>query len=244
MTGGVGRPLIGITASFRTATGEFYAQGGFVEGVREAGGLPVIVPHGAADDVAAYLPLLDALILTGGSDFAPSRYGGSMHPAITEIIEPRDAFEFPLAEAAMGRGMPVLGVCRGMQIMNVVRGGSIFDHTLDGRTVPTDDHRDGSPIKEIVHDVELAADAALTRILNAVRFGVNSMHHQAIDRVGEGFVVTGHAPDGVIEAIEDPATPFLIGVQWHPEELGDEHGRRLFAALVTAARAFRASSGG
>lgn len=231
-------PLIGIVSNFNSAKAEYFVPRGYVNAVRQAGGRPILLPYG---DPADTLELLDGLLLTGGTDFAPELYGGRHHPAMSEILTERDAFEIALARSALQTDLPILGICRGMQLLNVLRGGSLYDHTLDDRADETRDHRDGTPLEQIVHDIRIEPGTRLHAICGVTASPVNSMHHQAVARVGEKLVATAFAPDGVIEAIEDPARPFLLGVQWHPERRQeDAANRRIVEAFVAACVARKA----
>ena len=226
-------PIIGIVSNFRSKEQEYFVPSAYVDAVAGAGGQPLILPYGGS--AAAILPLLDGILLTGGSDFSPELYGGRHHPAISEILENRDSFEIRLTESALETEKPILAICRGMQLVNVLRGGAIFDHTLDDRPRETRDHRDGTPLNEVVHEVIFTAGSKLAQICGVDRAKVNSMHHQAISRLGAGLVAAAYAPDGVVEAIEDPESRFLIGIQWHPERLQhDPANERIVSAFVSA----------
>jgi putative glutamine amidotransferase len=146
-----------------------------------------------------------------------------------------DAFEIELARAADDRGLPVLGICRGAQALNVVRGGTLFQHLPDV-TDGTVEHRQTAPARRSTHQVVLDPGSGLSRLLGGEVAAVNSFHHQAVDSLGSGLVAVGHAPDGVVEAIEARDRPHYRGVQWHAETLTDRPGHlALFAGLVEAA---------
>ncbi|MGF7160788.1 putative glutamine amidotransferase [Rhodoligotrophos appendicifer] len=228
-------PLIGIVSNFRRADNEYYLPSAYIDAVLAAGGRPIILPYGTEADAAHHVGLLDGLLLTGGTDFSPELYGGRHHPAMSDILSNRDDFEICLTHIALASSKPILAICRGMQLVNVLRGGTIFDHTLDQRECPTDDHRTGAAIGELVHDVEIIDGSRLHAICRTTRLPVNSMHHQAIDRLGDSLVISALAPDGVIEALEDPRHPFLLAIQWHPEQRQkDEPNKRIIEAFITA----------
>lgn len=192
--------------------------------IAAAGGLPVHLPLAA--DPTALVERLDGLVLSGGSDVDPSLYG-QPRDRHTVVDERRDSFELRLLAAAEQRQIPVLAVCRGLQLVNVVRGGTLYQHLPE--------HARYDAPAEVVHQVELAEGSRLHHLLGA-SVGVNSMHHQTIDRLGEGVIEVGWAEDGQIEAIEVPGSP-ILGVQWHPEKIPSDATRALFTWVVAEARA-------
>jgi putative glutamine amidotransferase len=204
----------------------------YLDAVAEAGGLPVVVPPLSEASVGPFLDRVSGLCLSGGPDVDPGAYGAAPHPRLGPT-EPRfDAFELALARAADERGLPVLAICRGAQVVNVARGGALHQHLPDvvGEAVQ---HRQTAAAREPTHPVTVAPRSRLATMLGRGRVEVNSFHHQAASRIGEGLVPTAWAPDGTVEAFEAPGERFLVGVQWHAECL-PAHGV-LFSALVTAA---------
>ena len=226
-------PIIGITAYLEQArwgvwhTDAVLLPRSYVDSVRNAGGIPVLLPPVGAD--TGVLSAVDALVLAGGADVEPERYGQRAGDKTVTRPE-RDAFEFVLANAALDRGLPVLGVCRGMQVLNVALGGSLTQHLPD--RVGHTEHQP-SPGVYGPGQVTLAAGSRVARILGT-ETKCQCYHHQAVDRLGDGLVASGWAADGTIEAVELPGEEFVVGVQWHPEQ--DVQEVRLFAALVEAAR--------
>ena len=205
----------------------------YLRAVEAAGGLPVVL---APDDPAlaeALLARLDGLCLAGGPDLDPLGYGAAeRHERLGPTDRVVDAAELALAAAADAAGMPTLGICRGVQAMNVARGGTLHQHL--------DDHRQTRPAAESAHQVEVVTGTRLAALTGRDRLDVNSFHHQAVNRVGDGLRVGATACDGTIEAIEDPAHHFLLGVQWHAEGMVDRVEQlALFTALVEAAAAPR-----
>lgn len=236
------RPRIGITIS--TGGAQSPKAERYAAAVRAAGGEPVWLPPGAAVS-ARVLDDIDALLLSGGKDIDPELFGERVVPdAHVEIDAPRDAAELSLARAALQSDCPILGICRGIQTLNVAAGGTLHQDLglahHDART--HDQHGSGKAEWEPVHPITIAEGSRLATLLHGMRAEVNSFHHQAVKAVASGFVVTATAPDGVIEALEDPHRPFVIAVQWHPERMVDRHAdqRQLFAALIDAARQRRA----
>jgi putative glutamine amidotransferase len=213
----------------------------YADAVQRAGGVVLMLPPDprATDDPAPWLDLIDGLILAGGADIDPAAYGAEPDPSVDHTVPERDAFELALAAGAMDRDLPLLGICRGMQIMNVARGGTLVQHLPDD--VGHEDHRrtPGS-FENADHDVRLAGGSVAERVVRESVHATKSHHHQGVDRIGEGFEVTGWATiDDLPEAIEDTTRRFALGVQWHPEA---DRSSPLVAALVEEARAYRAAA--
>lgn len=230
----MGRPVIGLTAYHEPARWRAWDGGAILlndwysDAFADSGAAPVLLPPlpEFTDDV---LGRLDALVLTGGPDVAPARYGQAALATTDPPRAARDEAELRLYRAARDSGLPVLGICRGLQIMAVAEGGSLVQHLP---TVTEDRHRD-RPGTFLDHDVTFAEGSLLRRLLGE-RASVASSHHQAVADPGR-LTPTGWAEDGTIEACEDPAArAFLVGVQWHPEAQED---RRLFDAFVAACSA-------
>ena len=204
-------------------------------------GADVRVLDPAKDMLPAALDGCDAVLLTGGLDVDPQRYGQPRHETV-EVDADRDAFEFALTRAALDRDLPLLGICRGAQVLNVAAGGSLVQDLPSGRP-STIRHRVVEPKHAIAHDVTIKSGTHLARLLTgrldeSQRVAVNSRHHQSVDEVAPGFVVSATAPDGVIEAIERPDATFCVGVQWHPENFWQTgEFSELFEGLVKAAGA-------
>jgi putative glutamine amidotransferase len=237
------RPVLGLTTYLQQAqTGIWDVRASFLpaiyfDGVNLAGGIAVLLPPQPVDDdvVSRVLDGLDGLIITGGRDVDPATYGQQPHPATDEAVADnrmRDAFEIALVHGAMRRGMPVLGICRGAQVVNVALGGTLHQHLPDvlGHTR----HQQG----DAVFSTSSVRTVPGTRL--AALIGESSdaqcYHHQAIDQVGDGLIVSAKDTDGVIEAVEIPGENFVLAVQWHPEERLDD--LRLFAGVVEAAAVF------
>ncbi|MGA1838623.1 gamma-glutamyl-gamma-aminobutyrate hydrolase family protein [Herbiconiux sp. 11R-BC] len=235
------RPVIGLTTYLEQAqTGVWDVPAAFLphayfSAVTRAGGIAVLLPPQPVDaDIAErVLDGLDGLIITGGKDVEPARYGAEPHPETDEPRPDRDAWEDALLTAAIARELPFLGICRGAQVLNVALGGSLHQHLPDvvgdRRYQPGGGTYASAPVA-VAPGTLLAGALAETPELD-----VPVYHHQAIDRVGDGLVITARTPDGIVEAVELTTVPFGVAVQWHPEvDAGD---LRLFEALVDAARA-------
>ena len=231
------RPTIGVTAATECVSYGVWSDlpavvspASYVRAVQRAGGRPVLLlpdPEDA-EDPEGVLDIIDALIVTGGgADMDPDLYGQEPHPETGPVQEERDAYELSLVRAAIGRGMPTLGICRGMQVLNVAYGGGIEQHLPD--VVGHGDHRH-TPGTFADHEVDLEAGSLAARAVGAERAPVKSHHHQGVREIGDGLVVTGRSDDDTVEALEDPSCPFVLGVLWHPEE--DEKSQ-LIKALVS-----------
>jgi putative glutamine amidotransferase len=228
------RPVIGICAAIECAKWAAWevvvnlSPRTYSLAVQRAGGIALILP---ADDVVAESPdsvldLIDGLILAGGSDIDPGSYGAQPDPETRNTWPERDRFEIALGTRALERDMPVLGICRGMEMINVIQGGTLKQH------LGLELHRH-TPGVFTDHRVQLAPGSLAERVVGGEHTEVKSAHHQGVDEIGEGVVVSGHADDGVVEAIELPDKGFAVGVLWHPEE--DERSR-VVGALVSEAR--------
>jgi len=242
------RPLIGLTSwtrRVRSGAKDRFNEAvprGYTEGVEEASGLPVLLPNSEDPSLAAsYVDRIDGLLLTGGDDVHPALFGETPNPKIDLVDERRDRFEIALLRAARERGMPVFGICRGIQLMNVALGGDLYQD-LPSQRESAIGHAQKTLREGPWHEIEVRPGTRLAEVLGETRTAVNSYHHQACRGVAPGLLVTATTPDGVIEAVEDPAHPFFLAVQWHPEVLEGGNAvssRRLFAAFVAAAREFR-----
>jgi putative glutamine amidotransferase len=213
----------------------------YVRSVLAAGGVPVILsPLLGPSFAARSLDGVDGLLLTGGEDIHPAWYGAEPSPHLYPPSRERDLFELALFAAARQRELPILGICRGIQLVNVALGGTLIQDLPSERPGPVS-HDPGSARDARTHAVRLQEGSRAAQALGAAELAVNSFHHQAVDRLANGLVATGWSEDGLIEAAESPAdSPWLLAVQWHPEEMHAEAKapeRGLFRALVAAAGA-------
>jgi gamma-glutamyl-gamma-aminobutyrate hydrolase PuuD len=203
----------------------------YAEALRQAGIEPVLISPGQP----ARLNGLDGLLLTGGCDLNPARYGAAPHPANEPPDDQRDELETVLLQQALDARLPVLAICRGLQLFNVAHGGTLVQH-LDNSAVHV--VRGDDPAMP-AHEILVAADSRLAAILGGGVHAVNSRHHQAVERVGAGLTISARStPDGVVEALERSDLPFAVAVQWHPEDQvrRDPSQKKLFAAFREALR--------
>lgn len=208
----------------------------YVNAVVESGGLPIVLPTVDPSKAAAYIAGLDGLIVSGGNDIEPARYGAEVDGSI-DPDPARDHWEIALVAAARSAGVLLLGICRGIQILNVAFGGTLKQHIWDTRADHPGLHRPGQILLETAsHEIDLVPGSRIASIYGRNSRVVNSWHHQALGVLGDGLEVTARAPDGTIEAVES-IDGLVIGVQWHPERMDLAEERPLFEALVEQAAA-------
>ncbi|MBB5938870.1 gamma-glutamyl-gamma-aminobutyrate hydrolase family protein [Streptomyces zagrosensis] len=231
------QPLIGISTYLETTVSwgvwrlpAALLPAGYHRLVQRAGGLAALLPPDETPGAAeAAIARLDGLVIAGGPDVEPVRYGAEPHPMTGPPARARDAWELALIEAALRRGLPLLGICRGMQLLNVVRGGTLIQHLPD--TVEDNGHA-GPPGVFARHEVTPVPGTLLATVLPEA-VAVPTYHHQGVSRIGSGLIASAHTADGTVEALEYPQRrAFTLAVQWHPEA-GDD--TRVMRALVTAA---------
>ena len=235
------RPAIGICTSLERAKWRVWDQRaallpfGYITAIQAAGGLAMMVPPdpGLIEDPDELLDRIDGLILAGGADIDPASYGAARHPKTTGTVPERDRSEIALTRRAIERDLPVLGICRGMQLINVALGGTLLQHVPD--VVGHEDHRrNAGTFENSDHAVRLEPGSLAERAASEELHGTKSHHHQGVDQLGEGLVITGRSTlDDLPEAVELPGHRFVLGVQWHPE--ADEKSR-VVGALVEEAR--------
>lgn len=246
-------PLIAVTTTIWPGGAhelprvELYAN--YLHAVEAPGATAVLLsPAHSAESVRRLLDACHGLLLTGGEDVEPHRYGEAPHPALMEVNPARDETELLATRIAVERGIPVLAVCRGVQLLNVALGGTLWQDIpaqLGGDVL----HEQTAPVSDRWHGARVEPGSLLERVFGVGELHINSFHHQAVREIAPGLRAVAWAEDGVVEGVEGAGHPWIIGVQWHPER-GEAHGpagdardpdRRLFWAFVEAARAFRAS---
>jgi putative glutamine amidotransferase len=207
----------------------------YMRTIQRAGGVPVVLPPLAGPAVATLLDRVDGICLSGGPDIDPTAYRGDAHPQLGPTWRELDELEIGVAREADRRGIPILGICRGAQTLNVLRGGDLHQHVPElGDGV---EHRQSGPGEVLAHTIEIEPGTRLAEIVGDGPLEVNSFHHQAVNELGRDLIVSARSRDGLIEAIEDPRHPFLIGLQWHAEFLDQRPAEaQLFRAFVDASR--------
>ncbi|CAN5650739.1 gamma-glutamyl-gamma-aminobutyrate hydrolase family protein [soil metagenome] len=235
-------PVVAVTASIREGEHRrVQLNAAYVVAMENAGLVPLLVPPLSDPDAAErILAGVDGLVLTGGGDVAPEYFGEQPHPRLGTVDKARDATEIALISAARRLRMPLLAVCRGIQVLNVESGGSLIQDIGAQRPAALEHSGDGSR-DQTVHPVHIEENSILGLATGATQLDVNSLHHQAIDRLGSGLRVTATAPDGIVEGVESTDDWWVLAVQWHPEEMdrcaqpGAEPGP-LFKAFAEAVR--------
>jgi putative glutamine amidotransferase len=236
------RPLIGINVdvSGDDRSGRIMLGTNYIDAITSAGGVPLLLPpvEKDPDAIARYIEMCDGFLFTGGRDISPRRYSSqTTHPAVNLLNPRREDFDFALLDAAMKSGKPVLGVCLGSQEINVALGGSMIAD-LPTQTSSTINHKPGSIHPS--HAVDITTGTRMHDLLGTTTLQVNSLHHQACDRLGSGVLVMARAPDGVVESFDVQGRKFLMGVQWHPEMLTDDPQQlSIYQALVKAAAEYK-----
>ena len=240
------KPVIGVTPDFNAGDRQewggkeptYFLRARYVRAIEELGGVPVILPLVA--DRAARRRLLqgiDGLLLTGsGPDLDPTLYGERQRYTFPVVAQRRSNFELDLVRLAIRNHIPTLAICGGMQTMNVACGGSLYQD-IAAQVNAGLQHRQATPAIQVSHSISITPGSLLNRIVKRTRMRVNSSHHQSVKAVGRTLMPSAIAPDGIIEAIEHPAHPFFLGLQWHPEFLFERHllHRRLFQTFLRAA---------
>jgi putative glutamine amidotransferase len=229
---------VAVTASIRPEgdTRRVRLTAAYVTALERAGLIPLIVPPlSSAEAAASVLDSVAGLVLTGGEDVDPARYGEKRHEKVVSVNAARDATEAALVEEARARGTPVLAICRGIQILNVALGGSLVQD-IPTQCESTIDHDEEGARTSRSHEITIEPGSLIARAVGTEHCSVNSFHHQSVKRVADGMRVTARSPDGIIEGIESTDEDWwAMGVQWHPEEMtesAEPWDRGLFKAFA------------
>ncbi len=233
--GAYAQKIVGLSSKARA--GEASANLTYVNAVKKAGGVPLVIPMTTDDrQIDAILDVIDALIMTGGEDIAPLKYfGEEPHPNLGEVVPERDAFDIKLIQKAVAKGIPVLGICRGVQALNVAFGGTLYQDIPTQVPTYSIQHSQDAPGSVGTHSIAIDKNSVLYKQLGVEKIAVNSFHHQAVKDVAPGFKVTAKSKDGIVEAIEKIDNPKVWGVQFHPEILvsgGNNDFIGIFKALL------------
>ncbi|WP_277587525.1 gamma-glutamyl-gamma-aminobutyrate hydrolase family protein [Psychrobacillus antarcticus] len=231
------KPIIGITTEVKD-DGSYFMPPVYANAIIQAGGIPILIPLVPEEDIDELSKRLDGLFVTGGEDIDPSYYNEVPHVHLKQITPLLDEMEYKLIQKMLDLDKPYIGVCRGLHMLNIVRGGSLYQSIHSQREEPVMQHLQKAIRTHRSHPVILEKNNRLYDLLQEEEFKVNSFHHQAVNKVGEGLEVIAKATDGIIECIVSRDHSFVFGFQWHPEEFataGDEPSKRIFKAYIDAA---------
>lgn len=233
------KPIIGVTTLYDRQKDSMWMLPGYLDGIRLAGGIPLIIPIDLGDeDLERLYAVCNGFLLTGGQDIQPSLYGEADSGKCIEICEKRDSLDSWIFKRAYHDNKAILGICRGFQLINALLGGSLYQHLpsqWNGQNIVS--HSMNPPYHREHHLLHVVKDSFLHNLINSDTSGVNSYHHQGIKNLGKDLSVMAYASDGLIEAVECASKRFVIGVQWHPEYMleSDKNSLLLFQALTGAA---------
>ncbi len=236
------RPLIGITCPWEAETSRAFMPAAYIRAVEEGGGLPLLIPPLQEELWPSLIKACHGFLLAGGGDVSSLLWGEEPLPGQGEAYPPRDVMELFLARVALARDIPILGICRGIQVMALAAGGSIYQDIYTQREKSLQ-HTQQAPRSFPHHTVTLEKGTLLARITGEHSLRVNSIHHQAVKTIPPGFRPSAYAADGIIEAMELTGNSYAIGVQWHPECLGDAPSKRLFRSFIQAYRQVKSNKG-
>ncbi|RZT23897.1 gamma-glutamyl-gamma-aminobutyrate hydrolase family protein [Fictibacillus sp. BK138] len=236
------KPLIGLTSTVMSINtietqnenvDTIVVYNKFAETVRDAGGIPVVIPMGKPEEADYYAKMCDGIIFTGGEDISSITYGEEPHPKVKKVNKHRDDFEIELVKKARENERAILAMCRGYHLLNVSYGGTIVQDVVSEFDDAINHFQSSATRTEPSHTVTIDENSKLYKIVGEKEVAVNSFHHQAIGEVGKGLRVAARAADGIIEALEleDDEATFLLGTQWHPEEL--RHENKNMMAIIT-----------
>lgn len=232
------RAMIGLTPYHDTANDDIHMRPTYLRALAAMGGVPVTLPLEVSEEALVQLvDCMDGFLFTGGPDVHPFRFGEQTQAFSGNVSVARDTLELKLLDLAMKAGKPILGVCRGVQVINIGLGGDIYqDIPSQFKKEFPIAHNQPFSYRVPSHHVEVAEGTLLEQIVQSSCIQVNSMHHQAVRKVAPGLAACGYGPDGLVEAVEMPGYPFLLGVQWHPEYLWetDPGAERIFETFVNS----------
>mgnify|MGYP000903447230 CR=1 FL=1 len=231
------KPLIGVVCGHQHDPERYYVNAPYIEALKRAEGIPVLIPSLPKEMLLEVLPRFDGILLPGGIDVDPIRFGEQPHPKCGQVDPVWDELDLTAAGWAMENQVPIFAICRGVQALNVAAGGTLIQDIPSHVKDPIK-HQQEAPRWYATHDVSVLPGSLLASLVGGRSLRVNSFHHQAVRRVGNGLRVAASAPDGVIEAVEGTSASFVLGVQWHPELMIDHYptAQKLFDQFVQAAR--------
>lgn len=231
------KPIIGITTFHEVKSQKSISSvsNHYVTAIEKVGGVPILIPISEnMEDVKEYLRIIDGIIFTGGECVSPIKFGENPSERISNVSDLRDDFELELFREAYKIDMPILGVCRGTQLINIALGGNLYQDIFSQKSICYGHMPREIQVYNLFHLINIKENSKLFDIFKTTELGVNSFHHQAIKDLGKDLKVIALSKDGIIEGIESLSRKFLIGVQWHPEDLTIKHDEflKLFKALI------------
>lgn len=235
------KPIIGLTSDLAddqkySHMPYFALRKNYSTSLLAANATPILIPP-VSQSAKEYIDLIDALVLTGGHcDIPPKLYGESKIHNSVYTNDTRTSFEIEITKLAIKKRIPILGICGGMQLLNIIYGGSLFQHIPD--SIEKSLNHEHKPYSSEAHKISIDNNSLLYKLSSQTEIGVNSSHHQAINKVGAGLTPVAFAKDGVVEALENNSYPFMIGVQWHPEYNVSDFDQKIFEELVKQAKVF------
>ncbi len=230
------KPLIGLVCGHQQNPHRYYVNSAYIQAVIQGGGTPILIPYMPTDQLFTVIEQLDGIVIPGGIDIDPSRFGENPHPNCGEIDPIWDELDLTAVGFGLERDISMLAICRGCQVLNVVLGGTLVQDIPSQISDPIK-HRQEAPRWFATHDITVQPASILGQIWGAMPQRVNSFHHQSIRKVGQGLRITATAPDGVIEAVESTQHRFVLGIQWHPELMIEHYpgARELFRHFIQSA---------
>lgn len=229
------RPVIGISSNLKEKVLSVSTDN--IHAVTRFGGLPIVLPNLQEEEIDSIVDMIDGLLLTGGGDIDPTLFGEEPHIRLGSIVPERDTFEMQLVQKMLEKNKPILGICRGAQILSIAAGGDMYQDIYSQSTEQLLQHDQQAPNWYGSHFVQVTEGSILRNIAGVEKFKVNSFHHQAVRNVPNGFLVSGLASDGIIEAFESEKHSFVMGIQWHPESLlwkDDMVSAAIFKSFISA----------
>lgn len=232
------KPIILMTPSISEDERTITLARAYAEALYEAGGLPLLTDYCNLGEVDALVERADGVFLPGGGDIDPQLFGEAPVQGLGIVSPMRDLFELALVKSAMKRSLPIFGICRGAQILNIALGGTVYQDINTQWAAPIFKHQQSMPRQYASHTINIEKDSLLYGLVGKASIGVNSFHHQAVSRLGNGVQIAATSADGVIEAIEYPGVQFCLGVQWHPELMTQaaSEQRRIFEAFIDSCK--------
>lgn len=239
------KPLIGISTNFLEIVEKpfsdhqrIYVNSGYIDAIIKAGGIPLLLPITADEEtIDRLVALVDGVLLSGGQDVHPSNYNEDNHPLLGTTSKERDAYEMRIIQNAYQAKKPILGICRGLQLINVAFGGTLYQDLSQQEDVCNSKHRQDIVRDAVLHDIDVIPETELHRIFGKTKLVTNSFHHQAVKDLAPGFAICAKSEDGVVESICRSGSPWILGVQWHPEVMIDAHPemKHLFVTFINKA---------